>query len=284
MPLYHFLSRHISAGFVAKAMLVVMAGFFVPVIGLAAYVLRSGTAGLDHSLVTVILSAVCAGMVLAVLGIRAILAPVMLVSGALDRWGRTGQMPVLPESYRDEVGLLMVRTNLMMARAQRTIDHSRRESDTDPLTGALNRRGALRMLRDAPSGWIVLIDLDHFRLLNERLGRADGDRLLRDIAQACANVLRENDILARMDGKEFLVFLPGTPRKVALRVADRLRETIGQRLVSGKLRLTASAGLAHFDGGEPVDEAIAAANEQLKRAKALGPGQACWSGQESAAA
>ncbi|SLN72241.1 GGDEF domain-containing protein [Roseisalinus antarcticus] len=274
MTLYRFLSRFLPASYLAKLFLVVFVGFAVPLAGLVLYSVGSG-ANVDRSLLGVLFAASCAGMVLVLLGLRAMLEPMLMVTGVLDRWGRTGQVQILPEDYKDEVGLLMVRTNRLMARAQRTLDQSRRESDTDPLTGALNRRGAERLLRDAPAGWILLMDLDQFRFVNDRNGMAEGDRILREVVQVCANILRQDDLFARFAGEEFLVFLPGAPRHVAGRVAERLRSEITQSVTVRGLMLTASIGLAAHPGGDSIDAALEIAEAELGRAKDLGCDRIC---------
>ncbi|EAR51467.1 putative signal transduction protein [Oceanicola granulosus HTCC2516] len=269
MGLYQLLSRSIPDSFVAKLFLVAFLGQMLPLVGLALYLLPSGLGGADPGLIAVICAAVCAGLVLSFLGLRALLEPVLLTAGALDSWGRTGQMPALPEQYRDEVGILMIRVNRMMARAQRTLDHSRRETDTDPLTGALNRRGAERLLRDATTGWLMLIDLDRFGPVNAVHGRAEGDRMLRDVARVCASVIRQDDLLARVGGDEFLVFLPGAPADIALRIADRLRQRLAPRLTVSGLTITTSVGLAAHPGGR-IDATLARAERALVRAKEQG--------------
>lgn len=280
MVLYRLLSRPFPDSFVAKAFAVVCAGFAMPALGLLAYGLQGGA---DRTLIAVVLASGTAGMVMVLLGMRALLDPVFVVAGALDLWGRTGQLQILPEGFADEVGVLMVRTNRMMARAQRSLDQSRREADTDPLTGALNRRGAERLLRDAPAGWLMLIDLDRFREVNDRSGHADGDRILREVVQVCADALRQDDVLARFGGEEFLVFLPGAPRDVAAGVAERLRREIAERVTVRGMVLTASVGLAHHPGGEMIEAALEIAGAELSLAKEEGSNCVRGAGGERAA-
>ncbi|WP_185020710.1 GGDEF domain-containing protein [Histidinibacterium lentulum] len=266
MVLYRLLQRPFPRSFVAKAFAVVGAGFVLPFLGILAYGLQAGAAA-DRTLIAVVLASGTAGLVLAFLGIRALLEPVFAVTGALDLWGRSGQLQILPEDFGDEVGVLMVRTNRLMARAQRSLDQSRREQDTDPLTGALNRRGAERLLRDAPPGWLMLIDLDRFHKVNERAGQAEGDRILREVVQVCSDALRQDDVLARIAGEEFLVFLPGATREVAARVAERLRREIAEKVTTRGVSLTASVGLAAHPGGEAIEGALEIAGAELARAK-----------------
>ncbi|KAA9010379.1 GGDEF domain-containing protein [Histidinibacterium aquaticum] len=272
MPLYAALARLFPDSYLAKISAVVCAGFALPVLGLLAHALRQGS--LDATLLTVTVSGCCAGLVLALTGLRALLDPVFQVARALDRWGRTGQMRVLPEGHGDEIGALMVHANRLIARAQRSLDQPRREADTDPLTGALNRRGAERLLRDAPSGWLLLVDLDGFASVNARHGMAEGDRVLREVVQAGSRLLRRDDLFARIGGDELLVFLPGAPRRVARRIADGLRASIADCAPSEGPGLTASIGLASHPGGEALEEALEIAAAELARAKAEGADRA----------
>lgn len=269
MQLYRFLSRRFPDSYLAKVFAVVAAGFLVPVIGAAAY-LAGGAGTVDPVLAAVLLASGSAGLVLVLVALRALLAPILMVSGVMDRWGRTGQLRILPEGYEDEVGLLMTRTNRMMARAQRSLDQSRREVDTDPLTGALNRRGAERLLRDGPAGWLLLLDLDRFGQLRDLHGTSEADRVLREVVQVAANVLRHDDVLARHDDGEFLLFLPGAPQKVALRVADRLRQEIATGVKLRGLTLTASVGLAAHPGGGEIDPSLRATEAALRDARSSG--------------
>jgi len=284
MGLYRALSRPFPRSYVAKVFAVVCLAFTCPVAAIGLYALQVGLPQLDRTLAAVAIAGATAGLVLALIALRDLLDPVFTVAGALDRWGRTGQMHVLPEGYRDELGVLMVRTNRLMARAQRALDQSRREADTDPLNGALSRRGAERLLRDAPPGWLILFDLDQFEHIADHAGPAEGDRTLRDVVQVCAHVLRQDDVLARFDGQVFLLFLPGAPRDVARRVAARIAQQLADKVILRGLTLTASMGLAAHAGGEAIDDALEIAAAELSRAREEGGDRALGADAQDAAA
>jgi diguanylate cyclase (GGDEF)-like protein len=147
----------------------------------------------------------------------------------------------------------------------------RTEARRDYLTGVTNRMGwdeeVRRAVRDSADAGqplsVVVLDLDHFKLFNDRAGHLEGDRLLRQITQAWLGQLRRADLLGRLGGDEFAVLLRDCGVEAAAAVACRLCECIPQET-------TCSAGVAIWDGREPVDTLLARADEALYRAKADG--------------
>jgi diguanylate cyclase (GGDEF)-like protein/PAS domain S-box-containing protein len=157
---------------------------------------------------------------------------------------------------------------------------------TDDLTGCLNRRAFFssaeqEMERAARYGGFVsvlMIDLDHFKQVNDRFGHAAGDRALKAAAAAIRANLREIDCFGRLGGEEFAAMLPETPLAGALMVAERLREAVAAVAVplddGETLRLTVSLGVAERTADETaVDQLLARADTALYRAKAAGRNQ-----------
>ncbi len=151
----------------------------------------------------------------------------------------------------------------------------------DELTGCYNRRfmmEALRQelavsLRDARPFTLLLIDVDHFKKVNDTYGHLVGDRVLADIAQTLQLTVRNMDTLARFGGEEFACMLPGTTGDEAAALADRIRHTISaQRVVfnGGKLHVTVSIGVAQWLPGEAIESVIHRADLGLYAAKAKG--------------
>ena len=135
---------------------------------------------------------------------------------------------------------------------------------TDPLTGLWNRRGwetATTKLTEGPTA-VAVLDLDHFKMWNDKHGHAAGDALLRGCAGAWVTLLRRGDVLARFGGEEFALVLPDCELDEAVFVVDDLR-----RAVPG--RATASAGVTLLTD-EGLDAALARADELLYRAKETG--------------
>ena len=150
-------------------------------------------------------------------------------------------------------------------------------SSTDPLTGLGNRRSfdeelETELTRSARAGETVsllLIDVDHFKSVNDLHGHQTGDEVLREIAAVLAGSLRGADRGFRIGGEEFAAILPSTPGTRAVGVADRLRRAIaGHRI--GDLNVTVSIGIGCSDGHDAASDIIAAADARLYLAKDRG--------------
>lgn len=155
---------------------------------------------------------------------------------------------------------------------------------TDPLTHLLNRRALTdrlieeleRARRYSSLVTLLMVDLDHFKRINDTHGHLVGDDVLRDIAALLRAAVRSVDLVARYGGEEFVVVLPETPSAGALTFAERLRERIADHVfpdfVPLGLRLTASIGVATYPsaGVESAEDLFARADEALYRAKAEG--------------
>lgn len=155
-------------------------------------------------------------------------------------------------------------------------------AEKDPLTG-LNNRLSLdhvaerHMLRAAEKGTalsVMLLDIDHFKPLNDEYGHQAGDRALCEIARRIDQVIRDTDVAFRFGGEEFLVLLPGARQAQAEFVAERLREAIDARpfVTDGEsIHLTASFGVvACRIGQEPWEDCVRRADQALYRAKDRG--------------
>ncbi|HET7812719.1 MAG TPA: GGDEF domain-containing protein [Steroidobacteraceae bacterium] len=152
-------------------------------------------------------------------------------------------------------------------------------ANIDMLTGLPNRRRTAQLAeaalaRSANAGeplTIALIDLDHFKLINDRCGHAGGDRVLKEFARRAREGLREGDTLGRWGGEEFLLAMPGTTLDVALAVVERLRavaETIKLPGAGEAIKVSVSAGLAVNDSRPlSLDALVARADVALYRAK-----------------
>ncbi|HEX4999907.1 MAG TPA: EAL domain-containing protein [Terriglobia bacterium] len=156
------------------------------------------------------------------------------------------------------------------------------EADRDPLTELLSRRGVERVLERqfALSGsgvdqtMVVLIDLDHFKDINDEHGHVCGDRALREAARRIAGSLRPSDLLARVGGDEFLAVLPATRLAEGAYVGERLRRSISDepmRFDGKEIRLTASVGVTSAPSASAsVETLLGAAGEVLRNSKRVG--------------
>jgi len=156
----------------------------------------------------------------------------------------------------------------------------RAEASTDSLTGLYNKRyfyNALltemdRTQRTGQPTTLVLVDLDHFKQINDRYGHVVGDKVLAHIAEILHNSLRKLDIPCRYGGEEFAVLLPSTPLLVAVQVTERLRQQISQREFASegdRLAITASFGVDTFlaKSQETAEDFVARVDKQLYQAK-----------------
>jgi diguanylate cyclase (GGDEF)-like protein len=159
-----------------------------------------------------------------------------------------------------------------------------RESQEDPLTGLANRRAFTRRLAAEMEValavgqplTLAVADLDHFKVVNDRLGHSIGDTALRESASVMRRLVRESDLVARIGGEEFALILPAMSRDGALEFCDRIRaaiETNDWPRINRDLTVTVSIGLAQWDGTAEVPELLEAADAQLYRAKRAGRNQ-----------
>lgn len=155
----------------------------------------------------------------------------------------------------------------------------------DALTGLFNRRYFERRLREEVAHArrhkrpfsIVLLDLDHFKLVNDTYGHEDGDRVLRHIAEVVQAMLREDDVPCRYGGEEFVLLLRGTTGMAARIVANHLRQDLAAKPITlgprNELRhITFSAGVAAADerNAFKADDVVSRADAALYRAKRAG--------------
>jgi diguanylate cyclase (GGDEF)-like protein len=152
-------------------------------------------------------------------------------------------------------------------------------ANQDSLTGLPNRRhtyelGKAALLTAAGTQiplTVALIDLDHFKSINDRFGHAAGDKVLQEFARACRESIRDSDVLGRWGGEEFLIVMPGATLDVAMIALERLRELslrIQLPSMSEGLQVGLSAGIAGYEANvKSLDELIARADAALYKAK-----------------
>ncbi len=153
------------------------------------------------------------------------------------------------------------------------------QARTDPLTGAMNRRAmeeaalreTSRCLRYGCVLCMIMIDIDHFKHLNDTRGHAAGDRALKELVGQVKAILRQQDLFARTGGEEFALLLPDTPADAGIVVAERVRQMIEALEIpfeTGPIKFTVSAGVAQFDpangGWEAMMQRADAAMYQAK--------------------
>ena len=164
----------------------------------------------------------------------------------------------------DELGELAHAFDEMAAALEQKVEETQRLAVTDELTGLANRRKfgeelARELERSRRFGLelcLVMLDIDHFKRINDTRGHPVGDQVLVGIARALRGSLRNIDLACRYGGEEFALLLPATPGNDAVRVAERVRAAVADRPLGpdGDLHVTLSAGVATY----PSDGATAA--------------------------
>jgi diguanylate cyclase (GGDEF)-like protein/PAS domain S-box-containing protein len=161
----------------------------------------------------------------------------------------------------------------------------RRLLTQDHLTGAANRARFFDAAAIEMERWkrartrfsLVMLDVDHFKSINDTYGHAAGDAVLQALVQSCQAILRPGDTLARFGGEEFVALLPGTPPAEATAIAQRLCDTIARNPVAFEretIAITASAGVATIDDQTPdLNGVLKSADTCLYRAKQSGRNQ-----------
>ncbi|MCM2328684.1 MAG: sensor domain-containing diguanylate cyclase [Lysobacter sp.] len=165
-------------------------------------------------------------------------------------------------------------------RRQRRIAHLlEKQAHTDPLTGLANRRHFMEVADaelarsrryDTPLS-MLMIDIDHFKEVNDAHGHRAGDRVLQQLARTCLEILREVDVAGRVGGEEFAILLPETEVEGAFEVAERLRTAVAAAEVPREeglpIRVTISIGVAAMDAATNLDTLMSQADDALYDAK-----------------
>lgn len=196
-------------------------------------------------------------------GIVSTLAPIMMVSAAKFGLG----IPISDNAFTTFILSLLVTSGITHSytrlsksyfeRMTATLNKLRELSTKDPLTGLFNARAfydmSNRMIslgqRNALPYCTLFIDLDHFKSINDRFGHATGDTTLRAVADCIVSSCRESDIVGRIGGEEFVVFLPNTDANGAMQLAEKIRqsaEAMRHNTPNNEpYQITLSIGVAH---------------------------------------
>jgi diguanylate cyclase (GGDEF)-like protein len=168
---------------------------------------------------------------------------------------------------------IWVRERDQLRETAERVDRLRKAANTDTLTGIANRRVAERALNLFATRQrryaVMMIDIDHFKLINDQHGHDTGDRILQRIAEILKARMRVQDTVARWGGEEFLVIVESVTRDESASIAGSLRQMIeaGTREI---LKTTISIGVAYSETGQSVDQILKRADEGLYAAKNSG--------------
>ena len=187
---------------------------------------------------------------------------------------------------RGLITIALFSTLLLLYRNNRSSEVLRRMATTDPLTGAFNRRHFMELMtreqrradRYRAAFSILMIDIDHFKRVNDTYGHQVGDRAIQAMAEACRKTTRPTDLVARYGGEEFVVALTHTDRAGAVRVAERLRQAVAEislQTEQGALMFSASIGVSTHVTTSTIEQLIGRADQALYRAKHEGRNRVC---------
>jgi len=185
--------------------------------------------------------------------------------------------------YNAIVASLTLTVSMIVLTNERINQRLQEQATRDPLTGAMNRRAFFEtsipvmatLHREAAELAVCVMDIDHFKKVNDQYGHAVGDRVLKHVSSIAHEVLREGDLFARYGGEEFVALLGKSDRTQAEHAMQRLRDVIGSRpldLGGEQLYITFSVGIAHARGPSrlDLDTLLEAADRSMYLAKEAG--------------
>ena len=228
----------------------------------------------------VLLGATVVGSAFAIAALAGLLAPVAVATRGLRALRDGQQMQDIPAGGPDMAGELLESVAHALRSTSARLDELKGLALTDPLTGLLNRRGFVEQLEQLPTGagTLALLDGDRFKQVNDRLGHAEGDRVLRALADRLRDRLRKQDMAARWGGDEFVILLRDTDEQEARAIVKRVQLSLRRRPIArldGR-PVNFSVGFAPLSGEtmEAVTEAVKAADAEMyatKRGDTLQP-------------
>ena len=228
----------------------------------------------------VLLGATVVGSAFAIAALAGLLVPVAVATRGLRALRDGQQMQDIPAGGPDMAGELLESVAHALRSTSARLDELKGLALTDPLTGLLNRRGFVEQLEQLPTGagTLALLDGDRFKQVNDRLGHAEGDRVLRALADRLRDRLRKQDMAARWGGDEFVILLRDTDEQEARAIVKRVQLSLRRRPIArldGR-PVNFSVGFASLSGEtmEAVTEAVKAADAEMyatKRGDTLQP-------------
>ncbi|GAB3911046.1 GGDEF domain-containing protein [Kibdelosporangium lantanae] len=174
------------------------------------------------------------------------------------------------------ITVLLIMGIMLVLHRSALIRQLRDQARADPKTGLLNsatwfKDAAAQLDRSKRSTALLMLDLDHFKTINDRHGHLVGDKHLRGVADVLRSEVRSTDLVGRFGGEEFVILLPQTAQQDAMAIAERIRRRVATVTVEGVDAVTVSVGVAaHPDHGETLEEVVSAADNALLAAKTAG--------------
>ncbi len=210
---------------------------------------------------------------------EAIIAPVRFANTVV------GLIALAPTTNREEAEKLVPLVARELGGALRMaalVEESQRQATTDVLTGLMNRRAFLPAVRGELARarryrlplTVLLLDVDHFKMVNDRYGHAAGDQVLASVGRTLQRTLRSSDLAARWGGEEFVAALTCTDLTGGRQAAERVRQAVEQMIVDdgggSRIPVTASVGVVLLRDDEGVDKLMDRADRAMYAAKYAG--------------
>ena len=223
----------------------------------------------DWPTFTVLLISTVIGSGFAIAGLAGLLRPVSVATRGMRALRDGTPVQDIPAGGPDMAGELLESVAHALRSTSERFDELKDMAVTDPLTGLFNRRGFAELLEQDPSarGTLALLDGDRFKQVNDQLGHAEGDRLLRSIADRLKDRTRAQDVAARWGGDEFVVFLKDMSIDEARRVLKRVQLSLRRRPIArlDGIPVTFSAGYAEISAmsAEAIEAAVKEADREM---------------------
>lgn len=268
MRVYQALDRLFPKSFTAKIFCITFVGTHVPLIVMVIWAL-SGAASIRETLPVLIpiLIATLVGTGAALVALREVLQPLYLVQKALCDYDTRNALAPLPDGHKDEVGALMRHTNQVLNSVQDRLVTAEQAAQTDPLTQLLNRRGFEQVTGRMGAGAVLLVDIDHFKSVNDTLGHDAGDRVLQQVAGILRDTTRRSDVVARYGGEEFVIFMRDATIREAGFLGERLRVGVERGSKTLGQAITISVGAAVTGSERELKDLLLRADEATYQAK-----------------
>ncbi|ELR96926.1 GGDEF domain-containing protein [Gloeocapsa sp. PCC 73106] len=266
-----------------KIFLVCFVGTHIPLLSLITYLLLFSRDNQLWMICIIILLGTLLGTVITLWGLYLLLVPVMMTRQALKDYLNKHEMKVLPTNFKDEAGQLLRDLDHTLSILTETLGKLKKQASVDFLTGLLNRRGAIELLKTPQKivfeTWgLGVIDIDYFKKINDTWGHEAGDDVLKIIGKYLGKSIRQPDIAARWGGEEFLVIIEGDLKSSNI-VLERIRSEIADLEFVGAItaKVTVSIGGTIYEPKqEEFDKALARADNALYKAKKEGRNRVIW--------